>query len=99
MYQEKSVVSFKLGSGEEVVARFLRLEGMDFVVERPSTLMPTQGKLTLVPAMFTGNLTGEIKISGASIVMTAPAKDDIASLYLEAVSGLTLPKTSKIIME
>lgn len=99
MYQEKSVVSFKLGSGEEIVARFLRFVGPDFIVEHPTTLMPTQGKLTLVPAMFTGNLTGEVKISGASVVMTAPAKDDIASLYLEAISGLTLPKTSKIIME
>lgn len=95
--EENKVYTFKLSSGEEMVAKFIRLEGTHYIVEMPVIIVPSQAGAQMVPYLFTGVTKGECPLNTNVCAMVVPSKDEVKDAYLEATVGITVP-SKKIIM-
>lgn len=95
--EQNKVYTFKLITTEEVIAKYLRTENGNHIVEMPVMIIPTQNGPQLVPYMLTGVTKGECPLNTNVCVMVVPSKDDVQAVYLEATTGITVP-SKQIIM-
>jgi hypothetical protein len=95
--QPGKVYTFKLNSGEELIAK-VKVAGGDWIeIEHPVSVAPGPQGMGLVPSMFTANPSTEIKLNTASVAIYALTDDTIQSKYIEATTGIQVPD-KKIIM-
>lgn len=91
----------KLSSGEEIVTR-LQVKGDYLVFEKPLTLVQVPGQngqvgMAVAPWIMSG-VTDSVEVSLNWVVADVPAKQEIANMYLEQTTGLSLASadTSKL---
>lgn len=91
------VYTFKLNSGEEMIAK-VKMAGGDWIeVEHPVSVAPGPQGMGLVPSLFTADLDSEIRINTASVSLYALTDDSVKMKYIEATTGIKVPD-KKIIM-
>ena len=93
-----SVMTFKLNSGEELVARVLSIEtnSDSILIEEPVSIAPGPKGMGLVPSMFTANPKGEFRLNKSSIAMFAITDDSVKDKYIEAITGIKVPSKQLI---
>ena len=91
------VYTFKLNSGEELIAKVKQAGGEWIEVEDPHSIAPGPQGMGLVPSMFTSDHTAETLINTSSVAIYAKTEDSIKMKYIEAVTGIKVPD-KKIIM-
>ena len=89
--------TFKLNSGEEMVARIVDCNRDTFAIENPVSIAPGPQGMGLVPSMFTAEPGQPIQLNINSVAMIVPTEDSVAMKYLEATTGIRVPD-KKIIM-
>lgn len=89
-YNQGDIVTFKLNTSEELIARMVEDTMVDFKITKPVTLVPTpNGSLGMVPALFSVELnTSSISLQKSSVVMHAPTRKDVADEYLKGTTGI-----------
>ena len=89
-YAANDVVSFKLTSGEEMIARYAEENDNTFFVTKPVNLIPTpQGSLGMIPAMFSADLVGaKVSLNKSAVALHAHAKKEVADEYVRGTSGI-----------
>jgi 16S rRNA A1518/A1519 N6-dimethyltransferase RsmA/KsgA/DIM1 with predicted DNA glycosylase/AP lyase activity len=89
-YQVGTVVTFKLVTGEELLARVSGETMVEYQVVKPVTLVPTkQGTLAMVPYLISTDLnTLAISLNKSAVVMHIATKKEVAEQYTQAVSGI-----------
>lgn len=88
-YAENSVVSFKLATGEEIIARVKSETDTKFELAKPMLLMPSQQGMGLIPAMISVNAKDQtIELNKSHVIMHSPTNPDIARDYTKGTSGL-----------
>jgi hypothetical protein len=93
-YEANDVVSFKLTSGEELVARLHEEEMAVFVIKKPLALIPgPNGGIGLAPAFFTVNPEELVRLNKTAIAMHAKTVEQIAGQYLQQTTGLAVAKS------
>lgn len=91
------VYTFKLNSGEELIAK-VKMAGSDWIeITDPVSVAPGPQGMGLVPSMFTAEPGAEIKLNTASVSIFAPTEDSVKMKYIEATTGIRVPD-KKIIM-
>ena len=95
---EQEVITFKLSSGEELIARVLEVQNEYLVINDPVSVAPGPQGLGLVPSMFTANPKAEVRLNINSISIWAKTDDAIEAKYLEATTGIKLPEKKKLIL-
>lgn len=91
------VYTFKLNSGEELIAR-IKMAGGDWIeIENPVSVAPGPQGMGLVPSMFTAEPGAEIRLNTASVSIYALTEDAVKMKYIEATTGIRVPD-KKIIM-
>jgi hypothetical protein len=96
--QPNSVYTFKLNSGEELIAK-VRQAGGDFIeLEEPVSIAPTQQGMQMIPSVFTAEPKGIFRLNTSSIAIYADTDDSIKLKYLEATTGLKIPD-KKIVLQ
>lgn len=89
-YKVGDVVSIKLTSGEEMVAR-LDEEKTDYVLaHKPLMLVAGQNGPGLAPFMFTVEVDSKFKIRLNNIICIVKTAKDAADMYTQATTGLKL---------
>ena len=92
-----TVYTFKLNSGEELIAKVIQA-GSEFIqIEEPVSIAPTQQGMQMIPSVFTANPKGEFKLNTNNIALYAETDDSIKMKYLEATTGIKVPD-KKIIL-
>jgi hypothetical protein len=92
-----SVYTFKLNSGEELIAKVIQA-GTEFItMEEPVSIAPTQQGMQMIPSVFTAEPKGEFKLNTNSIAIYAETEDSIKDKYLEATTGIKVP-SKKIVL-
>jgi hypothetical protein len=95
--KQGQVYTFKLNSGEELIAK-IKMSGGDWIqIEDPVSVAPGPQGMGLVPSMFTADLGAEIKLNTASVALYALTDDTVKMKYIEATTGIKVPD-KKIIM-
>ena len=90
-------MTFKLNSGEELIAR-IKMAGGDWIeIENPVSVAPGPQGMGLVPSMFTAEPGAEIQLNTASVSIFALTEDSVKMKYIEATTGIKVPD-KKIIM-
>lgn len=90
--------TFKLNSGEEVVAKVLAVHDNYLLISEPVSIGPSpQGGLGLVPSMFTYNNRGSVRLNTNSVSLYAETDDSVKSKYIEATTGLKVPDKKVIL--
>jgi hypothetical protein len=95
--EPNKVFTFKLNSGEELIAKVVQAGGDFIVIEEPVSIAPTQQGMQMIPSMFTANPKGEFKLNTSSIAMYAETDDSIRMRYLEATTGIKVPDKKLIL--
>lgn len=91
------VYTFKLNSGEEMIAKVEQAGGDWIIVNEPVSIAPGPQGMGLVPSMFTADVQQEIRLNTNSIALCARTDDSVCMKYLEATTGIKVPD-KKIIM-
>lgn len=92
-----SVYTFKLNSGEEVIAKVVSNSNDWVQIENPVSVAPGPQGLGLVPSMFTSDLDEPIHINIGSVTLYAATDEAVKNKYIEAVTGIRLPEKKLIL--
>jgi hypothetical protein len=91
------VYTFKLNSGEELIAKVKMSGGEFIIIENPVSVAPGPQGLGLVPSMFTADPDAEIKLNSNSVSIYALTEDAVKMKYIEAVTGIKIPEKKLIL--
>ena len=95
--QPNSVYTFKLNSGEELIAK-VKQAGGDFIeLEEPVSIAPTQQGMQMIPSVFTAEPKGIFRLNTNSVAIYAETDDSIKMKYLEATTGIKVPDKKLIL--
>ncbi len=98
-FEINKVYTFKLNSGEEMVAKVVAAphQAGYVVIENPVSIAPGPQGMGLVPSLFTAEPDTEITLNTSSIAIQALTEDSVKMKYIEATTGIKVPD-KKIIM-
>lgn len=83
------VVTFKLTSGEEVIARFQNETITEYQVTKPISLTPTpNGSIGMVPTVFSADLNSNVNLQKSAVAVVANPRKEFADEYTRATSGI-----------
>ena len=92
------VYTFKLNSGEEVIAKYSCEVTGDYIsVSNPVSVAPGPQGMGLVPSMFTADPDQSVTINTNSIAMYAETDDSVRMKYIEATTGIKVPEKKLIL--
>ena len=89
--EPNKVYTFKLNSGEELIAKVIQAGGDFIIIEEPVPIAPTQQGMQMIPSIFTANPKGEFKLNTSSVAIYAETDDSVRMKYLEATTGIKVP--------
>jgi len=90
------IYTFKLITGEELVAKILVIEQDHMIVENPIlTVLSPQG-LQMMPALFSANQDQNVRLNTASWAMIADTRDDVRDSWIQATTGIAPVRRSII---
>jgi hypothetical protein len=93
------VYTFKLNSGEEMIAKCTSAMIDDTIsISDPVSIAPGQQGMQMIPSMFTAEPGQSVMLNTNSIAMYAETEDSIKMKYIEATTGIKIPETKKIIL-
>ena len=98
MYKENDIISFKLISGEEVVARLVAQTADHYEIYKPLSLMPGPQGLALAQTMMSSKLDHNITLTKHAVVMHSLSREEMTAAWYEATSGIKTANSSKILM-
>ncbi len=83
-----TVYTFKLNTGEELVARLTQIEADFFEIEHPIlTVISPQG-LQMMPGLFSANMDKKLRLNKSSWAMIAETRDDVRDSWIQATTGI-----------
>ena len=93
------VYTFKLNSGEELIAKVVELNNGDgyLTITEPVSIAPGQKGMQMIPSMFTAEPGGNVTLNTNSVAVFAVTEDSIKMKYIEATTGIQVPE-KKIIL-
>ena len=85
-YKDGDVVSFKLASGEEIVARLDKETTSSYKINKPMVLIvQADESMGLAPFMFSVGPTGKFEMQKSSVACTAKTEEISSSLAFTVV--------------
>jgi hypothetical protein len=95
--KQNQVYTFKLNSGEELIAKVIQ-SGGDFIeIEEPVSIAPMQQGMQMIPSVFTAEPKGEFRLNTNNVTMYAETEDSIKMKYIEATTGIKIPDKKLIL--
>ena len=91
------VYTFKLNSGEELVAKVLQVYDNSLQIEEPVSIAPSPQGMGLVPSLFTADPKGIIMLNTSSISVYGMTDEPVKRKYIEATTGITVPSKKLVL--
>jgi hypothetical protein len=95
--KENEVYSFKLNSGEELVAKVIRIHTDALEIGEPVSIAPGQQGLGMVPSLFTSDMSGNFRLNISSVAIIADTAEPVRVKYIEATTGIKVPEKSIVL--
>ena len=88
----KEIISFKLGTGEEIIGKVIADNDDAFELNRPVVLaMAPDGGIRLIPWLMSTNVD-DVMLNKSNIIGYADTSKDIADKYTEATPRIEIVK-------
>lgn len=95
--QQNQVYSFKLNSGEELIAKVVMVNQDYIVLTHPVSVAPGPQGMGLVPSMFTADVENEVTLRTSGVSLFGLTEENVKNKYIEATTGIKLPEKKLII--
>lgn len=89
-YKQNDTVTMKTTAGEEVVARFVEEDTNGITVQKPMTLMATQGGVGLAPWCITTHPDAKLKINKSAVLFIHKTDGEMAKQYVAGSTGIQM---------
>ena len=89
-YTNGDVVSIKLSSGEEMIARLDSENDTNVIVSKPYILIAAQNGMALAPYMFTVTPDTKIKLKINNIICVVKSAKDASDMYIKQSTGIAI---------
>lgn len=89
--------TFKLNSGEELVAKVIEVSLLYLIVTTPVSVAPGPNGLGLMPSLFTNDQRGNVRLNTSSIALVAETEEAVKMKYIEATTGISVPSKKMIL--
>jgi len=90
-WKNGDTVSFKLSSGEEIVARLEEESADAYRIKKPMVLIVNQDQtMGLAPFMFSVKPDAKFEMQKGSVSCVAKTEEGIASQYLATTTGIAI---------
>ena len=87
---EGEVVTLKLSTGEELIAKLIEDGALYYKLSKPMVLSMTQKGVGMMPYLFTVNPEKEIKLFKTNVVVMEATDKDFAAAYTQQTTGIAL---------
>ena len=84
------VITLKLTSGEEIVAKLVSEEGLYYKLSRPMVIGQGPQGPGLMPYLFTVHPDKEVKLNKITVTVAEATDESFAKQFLESTSGIKL---------
>lgn len=91
------VYTFKLNSGEELIAKVTEIADNLITVTEPVSIAPGREGMQMIPSMFTAEQGSNVTLNTNNVSLIGITDDNIKDKYIEATTGIKLPD-KKIIL-
>lgn len=91
-FVENEVYSFKMHSGEEMIAAYAGMDGDDLIIHNPVSVAPGPNGMGLIQSMFTSDVKSDPRLNTSSYSLVCKTDASITEKYIEATTGLVVPK-------
>jgi hypothetical protein len=86
--ETNQVYTFKLNTGEELVAKLVEKHPDHLLIEHPIlTVLSPQG-LQMMPGLFSANLDKSLRLNNSSWAMIAETREDVRDSWIQATTGI-----------
>jgi len=83
-----NIYTFKLNTGEELIARIVEI-GLDhMIIEHPILTVISQQGLQMMPGLFSADLSQNVRLNNASWAMIAETRQDVRDSWIQATTGI-----------
>ncbi len=96
-YDEGDIASFKLTNGDEIVAKVLEDGALEYRLERPCTVVPSQKGIMLIASLFTAQPDIKISISKSHVLLHAGTAKEVKDHYIEITTGIKTVTAGSIV--
>lgn len=86
------VYTFKLNSGEEVIAKVTAVDGNSVDVETPVSVAPGPQGMGLIQSLFTADPDQKIQLNMNCVAIHGLTDDSVRMKYIEATTGIKVPE-------
>jgi hypothetical protein len=94
---QDEIYTFKVVSGEEFVAKIVRVDDGVLVIRNPVSTGVTPQGLQMMPSLLTANMDRDVLLYSSSIVMVSSTREDVQASYIKATTGIDVPPKKSII--
>lgn len=84
------VVTIKLTSGEELIAKLVEEQTLAYKISKPLVLSMNQKGLGMIPFLFTVNPDKDIKINKTAVVTIETTDNEFANQYIAGTTGIAM---------
>lgn len=98
MYMENDIVSLKMVTGEEIVARVVSDGEREITIYKPLTLVHSGQGFALLQTLMSAKPEVQIVVQKTAIVMSSLSRDEMRNAWYESTSGLAAPTKNSILM-
>ena len=95
--EQDQVYTFKMTSGEEIIAKVVEITESGYTVSQPLSAVPTEKGIQLIFGVFTSDPKENAFINKAAVAMTCRTREEVCDHYLEATTGIK-PVRNKILL-
>lgn len=89
-FSEGEVVTLKLTSGEEIVAKLVEDGPLHYKLKNPQVIGMGPKGPGLMPYLFTVNPNTEIKLQKSTVTVAEATDDQFAKQFIESTTGIAL---------
>lgn len=83
-----TIYTFKLNTGEELVAKLTKIEPEYLEIEHPILTVISQQGLQMMPGLFSANLDKNMRLNNHSWALVAETRDDVRDSWIQATTGI-----------
>ena len=87
-YQAGDIVSFKLVTGDEIVAKIVDSGPNGYEIAKPCTVMPSPQGMGLIQSLFTADADTSVILQKEHVIMHAPSIDAMQKHYIKTTTGI-----------
>ena len=95
--KKDTVYTFKLNSGEELIAKVIDTDGDNFIIEHPVSCAPGPQGMGLFPSMFNNDPPLSVTLNTSSVALFAETETSVRDKYREATTGIQVPEKKLVL--